>query len=85
MTKLKKIEYQEAQKLEKLNGKNGLNKLNAFVPGIFNKPGLPGRGNLAPLLFCFVFTAARSADVAVERLRELGKIAAKMQVSGLSS
>ena len=59
--------------------------VNPVIPGIFNKPGLPGRGNLAPLLFCFVFTAARSADVAVERLRELSRIAAKMQVSGLSS
>ena len=62
-----------------------VNDINPVIPGIFNKPGLPGRGNLAPLLFCFVFTAARSADVAVERLRELSRIAAKMQVSGLSS
>ena len=62
-----------------------MQEFNPVIPGIFNKPGLPGRGNLAPLLFCFVFTAARSADVAVERLRESGRIAAKMQVSGLSS
>ena len=36
---------------------------NPVVPGIFNKPGLPGGANLPYLLFCFVFTAARSADV----------------------
>ena len=36
---------------------------NPVVPGIFNKPGLPGGANLPHLLFCFVFTAARSADV----------------------
>ena len=37
--------------------------LNPVVPGIFNKPGLPGGVNLPHLLFWFVFTAARSADV----------------------
>ena len=37
--------------------------LNPVVPDIFNKPGLPGGANLPHLLFCFVFTAARSADV----------------------
>ena len=36
---------------------------NPVVPDIFNKPGLPGGANLPHLLFCFVFTAARSADV----------------------
>ena len=37
--------------------------VNPVVPDIFNKPGLPGGANLPHLLFCFVFTAARSADV----------------------
>ena len=37
--------------------------LNPVVPGIFNKPGLPGGVNLPHPLFYFVFTAARSADV----------------------